>query len=495
MRILTIFLTIGLGFYPILSWTQTPETDTINTSVSQTDSVDYEADETEFTGLDLIARYDSISQLSFLFETDSNSSLLDSSQLEFDWPDSLIQHRIQSLNEQSPMDLVYTTDVKRLIKLYAGKRKSVTEKAMGLSALYFPLFEELLDRYEIPEELKYLPIIESALNPKARSRVGATGLWQFMYLTGKHYDLKINSYIDERRDPYKSTEAACRYLTYLHNIYQDWNLALAAYNAGPGNVNKAIRRSGGKKTYWEIRPFLPRETRSYVPAFIAMNYLLNHPELYGLEPRPVIIDWKGIDTIQVQKRVIFAHVRTYTGVDEDLLNFINPMYRRQVIPSPVESDFVLALPKELIPVFIINADSIYAKSRLEDPNLEIPEQTQDMVIHRVRSGEVLGTIAQKYNVKVRDIQEWNNLSSSRINIGQKLVIYTSASPKSKPSSTSIKPTESHHQYIYHLVREGDTLWDIANNYDHVSVDDIIGLNQNVNTKQLKPGQKIKIAVK
>ena len=395
------------------------------------------------------------------------------------------------------MDLTFTRDVNSFVQMYAVRKKELTEKTMGLAELYFPIFEEMLDRYEIPEELKYLAIVESALNPKARSRMGATGLWQFMYYTGKSYGLTVNSYIDERRDPYLATEAACRYLKFLHNIYDDWNLALAAYNSGPGNVNKAIRRSGGKRTYWEIRRYLPRETRSYVPAFIAVNYLYNYPDDYDLVKNPVKINYDFTDTVHVNERVIFEYLSAYTGVDKELLIFLNPMYRRQLIPATEEQSYAIILPKEAIPVFIINADSIYAKSKTVNLELEVPEKNQEKIVHRVRSGEVLGTIAQQYNVRVSDIQEWNNLRSTRINIGQKLVIYTSgkSSASAKPKSKPPKETVSDNNYVYHVVRDGDTLWDIANEYSGVSVDQIIELNKDVNTKNLKPGQKIKISVK
>lgn len=446
------------------------------------------------TGYDLIDRYDSLVQLNFLFDEDKE--LVHYPPLPpLEIPDSVFNERLNLLNEQSPMDLSNSPYVKNFIKLYAGKKKELTEKTMGLADLYFPMFEEILDRYEIPEELKYLAIVESALNPKARSRVGATGLWQFMYYTGKKYGLTVNSYIDARRDPYLATEAACHYLKLMHDIYNDWNLALAAYNSGPGNVNKAIRRSGGKRTFAEIRRYLPRETRSYVPAFIAINYLYNYSEDYDLVKNPVKIDFEAIDTVHVNKRVVFEYLSAFTGVDKEMLEFLNPMYRRQVVPATDAHKFAIVLPKEAISVFIINADSIYAKSSIENPALEIPEFNQEMIVHRVRSGEVLGVIAQNYHVRVRDIQEWNNLRSTRINIGQKLVIYTSGKSTPPKKAKTPKETISDDQYVYHVVRDGDTMWDIANEYNGVSVDQILELNKGLNSKHLKPGQKIKISVK
>jgi len=245
-----------------------------------------------------------------------------------------------------------------------------------------------------------------------------------MYATGKGYGLHVDSYIDERRDPYLATEAACRYLSFLHAIYGDWNLALAAYNSGPGNVNKAIRRSGGKKTYWEIRNYLPRETRSYVPAFIAVNYVMAYYDDYHLRKKSLIMDYTYTDTIHVDQRVVFEYLSAYTGVDVEMLRFLNPMYQRNVVPLNKEEEYAIVLPKERIAVFIINADSVYAKSKIENPEFEMPEKNQNLVYYKVKSGDVLGKIAQQYGVRVSDIQEWNNLRGTRIDIGQKLLIYT-----------------------------------------------------------------------
>jgi membrane-bound lytic murein transglycosylase D len=413
-------LLFSLCLSPLILWAQVDSllSDTLFSEIEPSEDSFYE------DGFDLIARYDSIMQLDFLFEN-QRYNLADEFAEDHSVPDSLVKIQIEALNELTPMDFYYHKDVARFIQLYSVRKRRLTEKTLGLADLYFPIFEEMLDRYDIPMELKYLPIVESGMNPKARSRVGATGLWQFMYATGRSYGLEVNSYIDERKDPYLATEAACRYLKFLHNIYDDWSLALAAYNAGPGNVNKAIRRSGGKKTYWEIRRFLPRETRSYVPAFIAVNYVFAYQKDYELVKNPVKIEYSYTDTIHVNQRVVFEYLSAYTGVEKDLIGFLNPMYRRQVIPKNEEEHYAIVLPKERVSVFIINADSIYAKSAIENPELEVPEQNQNMVYYKVRSGDVLGTIANRYGVKVRDIQEWNNLRGTRINVGQKLIIYTS----------------------------------------------------------------------
>lgn len=419
-----IFKSILLSFLWALPSTSFSQVDSLIVDSLPIEEIEFPDESFYYDGFDLIARYDSITQLDFLFENQFTDWPPDELE-EISIPDSLVKIQMQRLNELTPMEFLYTKDVSSFIKLYSVRKRRLTEKTMGLADLYFPIFEEMLDRYDIPMELKYLPIVESGMNPKARSRVGATGLWQFMYRTGKSYDLQVNSYVDERKDPYLATEAACRYLKFLHNIYDDWSLALAAYNAGPGNVNKAIRRSGGKKSYWEIRRYLPRETRSYVPAFIAVNYVFAYPEDYHLEKNPVKIEYSYTDTVHVNERVIFEYLSAYTGVDKDMLGFLNPMYRRQVIPKSTEEPYAIVLPKERIPVFIINADSIYVKSAIENPELEVPEKNQNMVYYKVRSGDVLGTIANRYGVRVSDIQEWNNLRGTRINVGQKLIIYTS----------------------------------------------------------------------
>jgi len=400
------------------------QNDSLSNETFINDSSTDDINEAYSDGFDLIAKYDSITSLDFLFNGDVLALSVEPSDPTFSIPDSIIKLQLEILNEKTPIELLYTDDVGKFIDLYARRKSGLTERVMGLADIYFPMIEEMLDRYEMPLELKYLAVVESALNPNARSRVGATGLWQFMYATGKGYGLYVDSYIDERRDPYLATEAACRYLSFLHAIYGDWNLALAAYNSGPGNVNKAIRRSGGKKTYWEIRNYLPRETRSYVPAFIAVNYVMAYYEDYHLRKKPVVMDYTYTDTIHVDQRVVFEYLSAYTGVDIPMLKFLNPMYQRNVVPLNKEKEYAIVLPKERVAVFIINADSVYAKSEIENPEFEMPEKNQNVVYYYVKSGDVLGKIAQRYGVRVSDIQEWNNIRGTRIDIGQKLMIYT-----------------------------------------------------------------------
>ncbi|NNE55828.1 MAG: LysM peptidoglycan-binding domain-containing protein, partial [Flavobacteriales bacterium] len=366
-------------------------------------------------------------------------------------------------------------------------------RVMGTSQLYFPMFDEVFDKYEIPYEMRYLAIVESALNPEARSRAGAVGLWQFMFTTGKMYGLEINSYVDERRDPWKSTDAAARYLKKLYERFDDWNLALAAYNSGPGNVRKAIRRSGGKKDYWSIRPFLPRETRSYVPAFIAMNYVMNHAADHNIFPVEPSYSFWEVDTIVVRQQLKFDQVTAYTGIPTEELQYLNPTYRRNIVPGDGHNH-ILNLPVGKVGVFIANEDSIYTYKQEEE---QVFEPIREEYIYRVRSGDVLGVIAEKHGVRVSELRAWNNIRGNTIYPGQKLVIYLDASKKSSSITAPKKEVKlpvlsNDGAFKYHVVQKGDTLWDIAKIYDGVTVDQLLQLNNGVNNKRLKPGQKIKV---
>ena len=290
--------------------------------------------------------------------------------------------------------------------------------------LYFPLFEEALDRHDLPLELKYLAVVESGLNPKARSHAGARGLWQFMYATARGQGLRIDSYIDERRDPVRSSEAACVFLKKLYNQYGDWYLALAAYNAGPGNVNKAIRRSGGKKNFWEIRYFLPRETRNYVPAFMAVLYLMEYHAEHNIFPAELFTPYAALDTVEVNTVLRFDQIAAHLNMDVESLSQLNPMFRLDIIPGPPEK-WPLVLPQNLIPSFLA-----YQKDMI----LHEPERTPKIVfvpepvIYRVKSGDVLGGIASSYGVSVKQLKEWNGLKGTMIRVGQKLKIH--ANPRS-----------------------------------------------------------------
>jgi membrane-bound lytic murein transglycosylase D len=414
-----------------------------------------------------------------------------------------IEDRIVELNKQTPFELTYNPYVHAFINLYVVKKRDVTERIMGLAPYYFPMFEEALLAEGVPLELKYLAIVESALNPKAKSRAGALGLWQFMYRTGRMYGLQSTSYYDERMDPIKSTVAASNYLKDLYKIYGDWNLVIAAYNCGPGNVNKAIRRSGGKKDFWEIRAWLPRETRGYVPAFMAVNYVMNHGNAHGLRAAVPQHQMMAADTVMVSKQVAFETLSTQLNIDIDWLRYHNPMYRYDVIPE-TKGGATLCLPQAMLGTFLMNEDSLYAfQKQAEQKEQEragsIVEPKGEEVVHSVRSGEVLGVIAQRYRCNVSEIREWNNLRSSRIYPGQKLTIYTNhpspAVVKKEPvkSVSPQQPLVVGGKYKYHVVQPGDTLWDIAKKYEEVSVADLKRLNSNLNFKRLKPGDKIKVS--
>tara|TARA_R110001592_G_C13169924_1_gene749736 strand:- start:2469 stop:3983 length:1515 start_codon:yes stop_codon:yes gene_type:complete len=414
--------------------------------------------------------------------------------------------RFAKLNANSPFSLVYNNYTKGYVNLYAKRRKKITAKMLGLAPVYFPIFEESLDKYNLPLELKYLAIVESALNPKAKSRVGATGLWQFMYQTGKMYNLEVTSYYDERSDVYKSTDAACQYLKKLHGMYDDWDLALAAYNCGPGNVNKAIRRSGGKTSYWEIRNFLPRETRGYVPAFIAVNYVMNYAEEHNISPVKPDISCFKVDTVGVKEHLSFAQLSETLDIPMEYLEYLNPSYKNKFIPA-TEGAMTLCLPYEKMGEFLTNEKEIYAHKTKQDikdsiavaQNKTIEPSHGNAIVYRVRSGDVLGKIAAKYHCRVSQIKDWNNLHSDRLNIGQKLYIYAKPSyaaqnkKKAEVDAEKTAPkTISDGKYVYYTIKEGDNLWDISNKYDGVSIDQIMELNQDVDIKNLKLGTKIKI---
>lgn len=469
--------------------------------------------------------------------------------------DSVYKHRIALLNRETPIELVYNSQVKSFIELYAMRRRDLTQRILGLSHVYFPMFEEVLDRYDIPLEMKYLAVIESALNPTAGSHMGARGLWQFMYGTGKVYNLRVTSLVDDRHDPYKATVAAAEHMRDLYNIYEDWFLVLAAYNAGAGNVNRAIRRAGGVRDYWAVWPFLPRETRSYVPAFIAVNYVMSHAAEHNIYPLHPGMMMHGTDTVSVREVLSFDQLHEMLDIPMADLKFFNPQFKREIIPASPENTHFIRIPMDFIGPFLNNEQELYAyktkkgieKEKLLSQIKDVSEQS----VHRVRSGENLGLIAKRYRVSVSQLKAWNNLRSNTIYPGQRLTVYSSGTPATQagtapvqrsstatyhtvkrgeslgliaqrykssvtdlrewnnisgsviqigqklrvypPEEASAQKAEVDGQFMIHTVKSGDTLWDIARAYDGVTVEQIKRLNSLGNTSRIKPGQKLRIA--
>lgn len=338
-------------------------------------------------------------------------------------PDSVIIARLKSMRTVFPMN--YNKEVRSHINLYLKRMSNRLDVMLTLSDYYFPMFENVLHQYGIPEELKYLSIVESAMNPMATSRVGAAGLWQFMYHTGKNYDLEVNSIVDDRRDPFKSTVAAARYLKDLYKVFGDWQLAIAAYNCGPGNVNKAIARSGGKKGFWQIYPYLPKETRGYVPAFIAASYVMTYYKEHGLNPHKFVMPLHT-DTIHVHQDVMFAYLSKYLGMDIQAIRELNPQYRADFVPG-TSGKYVLCLPNDKIQSMILYQDSIYISTKdslSRKPVVVKASQantsSSGAKYYTVKRGDSLSKIAAKFGTTVSAIKKRNNLKSDKIREGQKL---------------------------------------------------------------------------
>lgn len=395
------------------------------------------------------------------------------------YTDSVYQVRMRRLNEQTPFELSYNTHVKTFIDLYGNRRREQTERMLGMGALYFPIFEEQLNLYDVPLELKYLAVIESALNPTARSRAGATGLWQFMFHTGRMYGLNVSSYVDDRSDIYKSTEAAARHLRDLYDIYEDWSLVIAAYNAGPGNVNRAIRRAGGVKDFWLIRHFLPRETQNYVPAFIAVTYVMEHAEDHNLYPVPPLYSFYDLKTIPVNRQLSLRVISDLLDIPLDQLRYLNPAFRQNIIPAREEDPYMLTLPSTHAGLFLANEESIY-NYRTPDQirQEELAARMAETTVHVVRQGDVLGSIARRYSTSVREIQQLNNLRGTMIRPGQRLVV---RAPAAKPVQTASGAN-------VHVVRRGETLGVIANRY-RISVNQLMEWN-NLRNSTIHPGQSL-----
>lgn len=491
-----------------------------------------------------------------------NAFLLDSTELaEADTlkqtlPDSIYIQRLQSM--QSAVSLSFNNTVKGFITMYTVRKPKQVAVMLGLANYYFPMFEEALAKYGLPMELKYLPIIESALNPAANSVASAVGLWQFMYSTGKMYKLEISTFVDERRDPLKATDAAVRYLRDLYNIYKDWHLVIAAYNCGPGNVNKAIKRSGDAKDYWKIYYRLPKETRGYVPAFIAANYVMNFYQSHNILPKspdfPIITD-----TLMVNDYLHFNQVSEVIGIPVEQIRSLNPQYRRDIIPAGKDRPYSLVLPQDEISAYLENESIIHDHRRTEFfPNNEIvnPQSNfanhspsdikgRDKVIYTVKSGDNLGLIASWFRVRSSDLKYWNGIRKNFIKAGQKLAVYVpegqgehysklnkksfsekQKSLKEKPiigstqnlavstqkqtpetkqtekqdiksesKNTTEKEQAEKSEFVYYKVLKGDNFWTIAKKFPGVTNSEIMKLNNITKATSLKVGQLLKILPK
>lgn len=408
------------------------------------------------------------------------------------FPDSVYAERIEKLRQQTTIELVYNKHVKSFIDVYAVKKRDHTCRILGLSDIYFPMFEEALDKYNMPLEIKYLAVVESALNPRAGSHAGAKGLWQFMYGTGKVYKLNVTSLVDDRFDPIKSTEAACQHLLDLYNSFGDWFLALAAYNSGAGNVNKAIRRAGGLKNYWAIWPFLPKETRGYVPAFIAVNYVMSYSQEHNLYPTDPGIMADGVDSVTVHQPLHFDQLNEMLNIPMEDIKFFNPQYKANIIPADDKNPMSLRLPEKYIGDFIDNEKELYAfktKKGIDREKLEEEmKKVSDRSVHIVRSGENLGSIAKKYHISVNQLKTWNNLKSTMIHPGQKLIVYSSGAPMAQSGNS--KPVTRSTEQSIHIVKSGENLSVIAKKYK-CTVTDLKEWNNLKNTT-LKIGQKLKV---
>ena len=423
---------------------------------------------------------------------------LDSVKLTSSIPDSVYIRRLKEMN--SFITLPYNDIVRGYLIHYSEKMKSGMKRIIGLSSYYMPIFQETFDRHGLPEELKAMAIIESALNPTAVSRAGAKGMWQFMYNTAKLYGLHIDSFVDERLDPVKSADAAARYLKDAYKIFGDWNLAIASYNCGAGNVQKAIKRAGSRQ-FWDIWPFLPRETRGYVPAFVGALYALKYHKEHGIEALAVPMP-AHTDTFKIRKMVHLKQVSELTGAPLEELQSLNPQYRHNIIPGN-DREYILRIPYKFTDAFIAHEDSLHRHKDSIYFNPLTIKKIKDggdgqRIVYKVKSGDYLGKIATRYRVTVTQIKKWNGLKSNNISIGQRLVIYSgragavaSSSSSGSSSGPKVNTAAAAKGHTLYKVKEGDSFYLIAKNYPGVSAQNIMDYN-GLSSSSLRPGITIKI---
>lgn len=411
--------------------------------------------------------------------------------VEYELSTDLLKARLQAMDEKSPFHIEYNQGLENIIKSFLKNRKRSFERLMAVSEFYFPLFEEAFDKHNVPLEIKYLAVVESALNPKAVSRVGATGLWQFMYQTGKQYGLKIDSYIDERSDPLKASEAAAQYMKNMYAIFGDWDLVLASYNSGPGNVAKAIRRSGGQQNYWNIRKNLPKETQGYVPAFLATMYIYEYHKEHGIVPEKAPIKHFATDTVMVKRQMSFKQISDLIDIPVAQLQILNPSYKLNIVPAYKDQTHFLRLPQDKMAIFTSNESKIYAyvdkEANLREKPFQIvkPIVVQDSVntsqrlaqakvrYYRVKRGDNLISIAKKYDVAVEDLKKWNNINGNWVAYGKNLKINatdveqkTTAVAKADTIKDSIKTSIA----SFYVVQKGDNLSAIAKKFNTTVAD-------------------------
>lgn len=463
--------------------------------------------------------------------------------VDYDLSTDLLKARLKEMDAKSPFNIEYNEGLENIIKSYLKNRKKSYERLMAISEYYFPMFEAALAKYDVPLEIKYLAVVESALNPHAKSRVGATGLWQFMFATGKQYKLDVSSYVDERSDPLKATEAACQYLSNMYKIFGDWDLVLASYNAGPGNVSKAIRRSGGQQNYWNIRKHLPKETAGYVPAFLATMYIYEYHKEHGIEPRRAAISYVATDTVAVKREMTFKQISDLLDIPESQIKLLNPAYKLDVVPNVKGENYYLRLPMDKVAMYTSNEDKIYAYAQIEDDKRERPYFTRKATVtaptqtaiassdekevvngsklvsktkyHTVKKGDNIGEISLKYGVSIAEVKKWNGLRSNNVMLGAKLKIVTSErvattvvkkAPKvikKEAPETAIASNEktAKKEFIipendtpkdseYYIVEKGDNLGTIAKKYG-VTVEQIKEWN-NLEESKVLFGSKLKL---
>lgn len=456
-------------------------------------------------------------------------------EVAYDLPTDLLKDRLKRLDEKSPFNIEYNQGLENIIKSFLKNRPKAFERMMAISEYYFPMFEEKLAKYNIPLEVKYLAVVESALNPKAKSRVGATGLWQFMYATGKQYNLEVNSYVDERSDPMKATEAACQYLSTMYGIFGDWDLVLASYNTGPGNVAKAIRRSGGLTNYWNIRKYMHKETQGYLPAFLATMYIYEYRKEHGIVPKRAPLTYFETDTLMVKQKMSFKQLSDLLDIPVEQLRLLNPIYKLDVVPYVTDKPHYIRLPKQKAGMFVSNEDKIYAYVQYEENKREKPFTSpnirKDAIAQRttkrdslavanvedlpmksvkktrikyytVKRGDNLSEISSKNNVTVAELKKWNKLKKNTVNAGQKLKIEfetnvmvadrsaakkKTAEPKvAEPKIVEPKAIEND----LYVVQKGDNLTAIAEK-NKVTIDQLKEWN-NIESNEIKIGQKLTV---